>query len=54
MACSAFRSVGHPVVCLRKVLDISDRQHCSLLKERSITSNTATCDAETCCYTVLY
>ena len=54
VACSVYRKVGHPVVCLRKVLDTSDCQHRYLMKDRSVTSTTATCDAETYCCTVLY
>jgi len=54
MACSVYRKVGHPFVCLRKVLDISDCQQGCLLKGRSITNTTATCEAETYCCTVLY
>jgi len=54
MACSIYRKVGHLFVCLREVLDISDCQHSYLLKDRSITNTTATCEAETYCCTVLY
>jgi len=53
MACSVYRKVGHPVVFTYSIS--YQRSSAELfIKDRSITSTTATCDAETYCCTVLY